>query len=51
MHIIALMERDFEGARHWLETSTRGLLNDAGLGGMASSIDGLQFSRGRGSRD
>ena len=40
-----LMERDFEGARHWLETSPRDLLNDAGLGGMASSIDGYSFPR------
>ena len=39
------MERDYEGARHWLETSPRDLLNDAGLGGMASSIDGYSFPR------
>jgi tetratricopeptide (TPR) repeat protein len=40
-----LMERDYEGARHWFETSTRDLMNDAGLGGMASSIDGYSFPR------
>jgi TolB-like protein/Flp pilus assembly protein TadD len=40
-----LMERDYSGAARWLESSTRDLLNDAGLGGMAASIDGYSFPR------
>ena len=41
----SLMNRDFDEAAHWLARSTREFLNDSGLGGMASSIDGYAFPR------
>jgi TolB-like protein/Tfp pilus assembly protein PilF len=40
-----LMNRDYAEAAQWLEASTRDSLNDAGLGGMAASIDGYSFPR------
>jgi TolB-like protein/Flp pilus assembly protein TadD len=40
-----LMERDYAQAGRWLESCTRELLNDSGLGGMARAIDGYSFPR------
>jgi TolB-like protein/Tfp pilus assembly protein PilF len=40
-----LMNRDYDEASRWLEKSARETLNDAGLGGMAASIDGYSFPR------
>jgi TolB-like protein/Tfp pilus assembly protein PilF len=40
-----LMERDYAEAERWLESCTRELLNDSGLGGMARAIDGYSFPR------
>ena len=42
---LSLMNRDYAEAARWLETSSRDSLNDAGLGGMAASIDGYSFPR------
>jgi TolB-like protein/cytochrome c-type biogenesis protein CcmH/NrfG len=42
---LSLMNRDYVEAARWLEASSRDVLNDAGLGGMAASIDGYSFPR------
>jgi TolB-like protein/Tfp pilus assembly protein PilF len=42
---LSLMNRDYDEASRWLEKSARETLNDAGLGGMAASIDGYSFPR------
>jgi tetratricopeptide (TPR) repeat protein len=42
---LSLMNRDYDEAMRWLGNSTRERLNDAGLGGMAASIDGYSFPR------
>jgi TolB-like protein/Flp pilus assembly protein TadD len=42
---LSLMNRDYGEAARWLGNSTRETLNDAGLGGMAASIDGYSFPR------
>ena len=42
---LSLMNRDYDEAARWLENAGRETLNDAGLGGMAASIDGYSFPR------
>jgi TolB-like protein/Flp pilus assembly protein TadD len=42
---LCLMNRDYDEGARWLSKSTRQTLNDAGLGGMAASIDGYSFPR------
>ena len=42
---LSLMNRDYDEAARWLGNSGRETLNDAGLGGMAASIDGYSFPR------
>ncbi len=40
-----LMKHDYAAAAHWLNISARDTYNDAGLSGMAASIDGYSFPR------
>ncbi len=42
---VCLMERDHASARRWLERSPLARLNDAGIGGVAATLDGYSFPR------